>query len=149
MVVGVALFAAERRLRSHGLLGTLGLTALIAGMAMAVLDASAEAVVVLALAIPALTFAAYLGVVVTGKSLSADRTRARCGAEGLVGHIGMVRRPLDPVGQVAIDGELWRARRSWADEHAPAPAVGEAVVVERVSGLTLGVRRAEDWEVES
>jgi len=44
-----------------------------------------------------------------------------------------------------VDGALWRARPSWpdADEHL---AAGDAVVVERVSGLTLAVRRAEEWE---
>jgi membrane-bound serine protease (ClpP class) len=83
------------------------------------------------------------------KALAASRRRARCGADELVGHIGIVRRPLDPLGHVAIDGELWRARRSWADEDdAPPPGRGEIVVVDRVQGLTLSVRRAEEWEVE-
>ena len=39
----------------------------------------------------------------------------------------------------------WRARRSWPDE--PALAEGDQVVVEQVQGLTLSVRRAEEWEV--
>ena len=82
------------------------------------------------------------------KALAASRRRARCGAEGLVGHVGVVRLPLDPLGHVLVDGELWRARRSWAEEDEPPPAAGEAVVVDRVQGLTLSVRRAEEWEVE-
>ena len=45
-----------------------------------------------------------------------------------------------------VDGELWRARRSWADEQR-ALGEGEQVVVEQVQGLTLSVRRAEEWEV--
>jgi membrane protein implicated in regulation of membrane protease activity len=60
----------------------------------------------------------------------------------------VVRRSLDPLGQVAVDGELWRARRSWAEAEVPPPGEGEAVVVDRVEGLTLSVRRAEVWEVE-
>ena len=73
---------------------------------------------------------------------------ADCGAEGLVGHVGIVRRPLEPLGHVAIDGELWRTRRSGADEDEPPPREGEAVVVDQVHELTLSVRRAEVWEVE-
>ena len=50
-------------------------------------------------------------------------------------------------GQVFVDGALWRARRNWPDDPEEISA-GDAVVVERVSGLTLGVRRAEQWEEE-
>jgi membrane-bound serine protease (ClpP class) len=82
------------------------------------------------------------------KTYLAARRRVDCGAEGLVGHVGVVRRPLDPLGIIAVDGELWRARRSWAEEDAPPPHEGEPVVVECVHGLTLSVRRAEVWEVE-
>jgi membrane protein implicated in regulation of membrane protease activity len=42
---------------------------------------------------------------------------------------------------------LWRARNDWPDDPEPISA-GDSVVVERVSGLTLGVRRAEKWEVD-
>ena len=58
----------------------------------------------------------------------------------------MVRNWADGGGQVLVDGALWRARRSWADEEG-ALGEGDSVVVERVTGLTLGVRKAEDWEV--
>jgi membrane-bound ClpP family serine protease len=48
---------------------------------------------------------------------------------------------------IAIDGELWRARRSWASEDE-APEAGDTVIVDRVDGLTLSVRPAEVWELE-
>jgi membrane-bound serine protease (ClpP class) len=50
------------------------------------------------------------------------------------------------LGQVFVDGALWRARRSELDGEQPI-APGDPVVVERVSGLTLTVRPAEEWEV--
>ena len=46
-----------------------------------------------------------------------------------------------------VSGELWHARQSALDDDEPALAEGEKVVVERVNGLTLTVRRAEEWEV--
>jgi membrane protein implicated in regulation of membrane protease activity len=57
----------------------------------------------------------------------------------------VVRRWNGGDGQVFVDGALWRARPSWPDAHEEL-AAGDAVVVERVSGLTLAVRRAEEWE---
>src|SRR5918999_1201997 len=60
--------------------------------------------------------------------------------------VGVVRREIASIGDVQVAGELWRARRSWADDE-PAFREGEHVVVEAVHGLTLSVRRAEEWEV--
>ena len=77
------------------------------------------------------------------KALAARRARVRSGAEGLVGRVGEVaRRP----GQVFLDGALWRARQ-WSFDEDAALERGDPIVVERVDGLTLTVRRAEDWEV--
>ena len=98
---------------------------------------------------PIVVLGVTLGVVCLRKVLTVSRRRARGGGEGLVGHVGVVRLPLDPVGQVAIDGELWRARRCWSEDDEPAPGEGDPVVVNQVLGLTLSVRRAEAWEVEA
>lgn len=61
----------------------------------------------------------------------------RTGPEELIGARAEVRTPLDPEGQVWIEGALWRARL--AGERA-APRPGDRVVVEAVEGLTLVVR---------
>jgi membrane protein implicated in regulation of membrane protease activity len=107
---------------------------------------------ILALAVVLGTLAATAVVAATiataHRLVSAARRRNRCGAEGLIGHVGVVRRPLDPVGTVIVDGELWNARRSSIIDDDVAPDAGESVVVERVQGLMLTVRRAERWEIE-
>jgi membrane protein implicated in regulation of membrane protease activity len=46
---------------------------------------------------------------------------------------------------VLVDGALWRACSSWPDAEETI-GEGDPVVVERVKGLTLAVRKAEDWE---
>lgn len=74
------------------------------------------------------------------------RRRARTGAEGLVGRVGVLRSSPAPLGQVFVGGELWRARPFLGEEEALR--AGDPVVVERVSGLTLAVRRAEEWELD-
>jgi membrane protein implicated in regulation of membrane protease activity len=73
------------------------------------------------------------------------RHPARTG--GVIGRIGVVRRPLKPVGTVSVGGELWNARPAWTLEDM-TPDTGDKVVVESVEGLTLAVRPAETWEIE-
>jgi membrane-bound serine protease (ClpP class) len=78
------------------------------------------------------------------KVLAAHRDEpVRTGPEELVGARAEVRTPLDPEGQVWIEGALWRARLGGGESpggHAGAPRPGDRVVVEAVEGLTLMVR---------
>jgi membrane protein implicated in regulation of membrane protease activity len=62
------------------------------------------------------------------------RRRSSVGAHTLIGREAIVVHALDPVGQVTIDGERWKARA------ATGAAVGARVVIERIDGLTLEVR---------
>ena len=147
VIVGVVLLAAEAHLPTAGALGAGGIVALAGGGAMVAVASGLG----LALALPV---AAGVGVVAlgllllaTGKAARAGRLPARSGAAALVGRVGVVRSPLAPVGQVAVDGALWRARGAWdPDVDGPLDA-GQRVVVEDVDGLTVCVRRAEEWEL--
>jgi membrane-bound serine protease (ClpP class) len=84
--------------------------------------------------------------IATRKALATQSRRSRAGGEALSGRLGVVRNWSEDGGQVLVEGALWRARNSWADD-ADLLGEGDAVVVERVNGLTLAVRRAEEWEV--
>ena len=95
-----------------------------------------------------LATATVLTLVTMREARAISRRQVQNGTEGLTGHLGVVRRRIDPLGDVAVDGELWRARRSWATQDEPPPAEGDWVVVDSVHGMTLLVRRAEEWEVE-
>jgi membrane-bound serine protease (ClpP class) len=71
--------------------------------------------------------------------------RVHTGWEEMIGALGEVRVPLDPVGQVFVEGALWRAR---VDESgAPVPS-GARVRVREVDGLTLRVEPASAEEGE-
>lgn len=146
LVLGAALLVAEAHVTSYGALGATGTAAIIAAVALAVDDAGGSAALILAIVIPLALASGVLLLVAGRKVAEVSRRHARGGAEGLVGHVGVVRRALDPLGHVFVDGELWRAKLSYGEEDAP-PEEGEPVVVERVQGLTLSVRRAEEWEV--
>lgn len=144
LVIGAGLLVAEAHLPSYGALGTSGLVALVAGAAFAIDGAGGGALLILVVTV---TLAAVAGAVLLyagRQTLTAVRSRTLTGPEGLVGRLGVVRAA-GPGAQVFVDGALWRARPCWDEE---ALHEGDAVVVERVNGLTLGVRRAEEWELE-
>jgi membrane-bound serine protease (ClpP class) len=83
-----------------------------------------------------------------GKGLAVRRRLVRAGPESLIGHMGVVRSWANPTGCVMVDGALWTARRSLLDEEdAEELRAGDAVVVDQLDGLTVRVRRAEEWEV--
>jgi membrane-bound serine protease (ClpP class) len=81
------------------------------------------------------------------KGAAVRRRRIRTGPEALIGHMGVVRSWRETAGSVLVDGALWRARRSHAEGEQRELHEGDPVVVERLSGLTLTVRPAEEWEL--
>jgi membrane-bound serine protease (ClpP class) len=146
MITGAVLLVAEAHVVSYGALGVAGILALVAGAVLAVSAAGGSVAVALALAVPAALVTVALMLVAGRKALALRRRRPQGGSTGLIGRVGVVRRAPAPVGDVLVGGELWRARCSWVDGE-PALREGEHVVVEQVHGLTLAVRRAEEWEV--
>ena len=142
VLAGAGLMAAEAHVPTAGALGLIGLISLVA------VDASGgrPALVIVVALVLLLIAGAALATVVRGAA-SVARKGAKTGAEALVGHVGVVRNALEPVGQVFVDGALWNARLCAFEEPAVL-AAGDHVVVEQVKGLTLSVRRAEEWELE-
>ena len=148
VLVGATLVVAEAHVPSHGALGTAAAVALAAGIGLLASGAGLGAAAVLGATVAAALFSLALGLVIARKGLATRQIRARGGAEGLIGRLGEVRAAPEPVGRVFVDGALWRARR-WDLEGEPDLRPGDPVVIERVSGLTLTVRPAEEWEVEA
>ena len=77
-----------------------------------------------------------LFVFVISKGLLAQRRRAVTGEPGMVGAVGEARGRIDPTGKVFVKGEYWDAHSLEGAIHA-----GDEVVVERLEGRTLFVRR--------
>jgi membrane-bound ClpP family serine protease len=144
VLVGVTLLVAEAHLPA-GILGVAGAVTLVGGAAVAFSAAGGGLALVLAATIAAAAVVGLWLAVATRKALASQRRRTSSGREALSGRLAVVRNWTDTGGQVFVDGALWRARRSWADD-ADELVEGDSVVVEQVRGLTLAVRRAEDWE---
>jgi membrane-bound serine protease (ClpP class) len=135
ILLAFALFVTEAFVTSHGALAVGGVVSLIFG-GLLLFDTNSDAYEV---SVPIVIFtAALLGSFfawVIGKAVQARHREVHTGSEELVGAVGTVRSPLDPVGHVFVKGALWRARTRDDQELD----VGEQVVVEEVHGLTLTV----------
>jgi membrane-bound serine protease (ClpP class) len=145
--IAVALLLAELLLPTGGLLAFIGGVGLVASGIVALNSDSADSSAVGAALITAGVISVVSFVIIGRKVLAAHRdVPPQGGKEELIGAEGDVRVAVDPVGQVFIDGALWRARQS--DREGPI-ATGTRVRIESVDGLTLIVKPASDPNKES
>jgi membrane-bound serine protease (ClpP class) len=128
-----ALFAAEAKFASHGVLTVGGIALLTLGGLLLVDSPIPEMRVhlltALAVSIPLGAITAFLMSI----ALKARRNKMVSGAQGLVGETGVAQTALSPRGKIFVHGELWDAVSSANVD------VGEQVVVRRVDGLVLQV----------
>ena len=142
LVVGVVVVLIEAHVPSLGILGGPGVVALSAGAVLAVAGLGGG----LALAAVAGVLLAGTGIGVIGLSISKGAAvRKRRHRNAMMGRPGVIRKWSEPERTVLVDGALWNARPSHPE--CDEIRTGDRVIVERVSGLTLGVRKAEDWEL--
>lgn len=135
IVLAVALFAAEVKVASYGLLTVGGLVAMILGAMMLVDSELPELRVDPWTLLPVILVFAAFTIALVRLVLQAQRRRAQTGREGLVAQRGRAETALSPEGWVVVQGERWRARA------AEPVAAGEAVEVAAVEGLLLRVRK--------
>jgi membrane-bound serine protease (ClpP class) len=135
ILLAVALFVAEVKVASYGLLTVGGLVAMILGAMMLVDSSLPELRVDPWTLLPVILVFAAFTIALVRLVLQAQRRRAQTGREGLLAQRGQAESDLAPEGWVLVQGERWRAR---AAEHV---AAGETVVVEAVEGLLLRVRK--------
>jgi len=139
ILFGVVLLIAEIKVVSHGVLTVGGVVAMLLG-SMMLFDAP-EAAGALRLSwwviVPAVGSTAGLVVFALSFGVRALYRTPTTGAPGMVGQMAVVRVPLAPEGQVAVQGELWHA----VAQDGPI-AAGEPVTIVGVDGLTLTVAKA-------
>jgi membrane-bound serine protease (ClpP class) len=134
LIVGAfALFAAEAKFATHGVLTIGGITLLTLGGLLLVDSPLPEMRVhlltALAVSIPLGIITAFLMSI----ALKARRNKLVSGAQGLIGESGVAQSALSPRGKIFVHGELWDAISS-----SDVPA-GQLVVVRRIEGFVLQV----------
>jgi membrane-bound serine protease (ClpP class) len=134
MILGAfALFAAEAKFATHGIL-TIGGIALLTLGGLLLVDSPipemrVHLLTALAVSIPLGLITAFLMTI----ALTARRNKVVTGAQGLVGEMGVAQTALAPQGKVFVHGELWDAVAS------TALPPGQMVIVRKIDGLTLQV----------
>jgi membrane protein implicated in regulation of membrane protease activity len=150
LVTGVILIVLEAHVPSLGVLGVPGVVSLAAGAVLGVSALGGSIVFGIVLALALVGISGSVVALTLRQGLAVRRRRVSAGAEGLIGHLGVVRSWDEQSGKVLVDGGLWSARRSALlddDDDQLELHAGDQIVVERLNGLTLGVRPAEEWEL--
>ena len=135
ILFAIVLFLVEIKVTSYGLLTMGGIISLSLGGLMLIdtydpnLQVSKATIYTVAIGL-----AILLGIVVYLITRAQTR-KVSTGTEGLAGLIGEARSDISPIGTVYVNGELWKARSA-------APIIqGDEVIVERVEGILLVVKR--------
>jgi membrane-bound serine protease (ClpP class) len=146
LVFGIAMIIAEAHLPTHGILGASGVASLVAsGLLLYDTNSSAFGVSAPVVIAVGLILGGLLAFAVE-RAVQARSQPKRTGWEEMVGAVGEVRQPLAPVGQIFVQGALWRARLGGDNRDDRTLERGSRVRVESVEGLTLEVRPLEGEE---
>ncbi len=133
ILLAFVLFVLDIKAPTHGVLTLGGIISFVLGAFLLFNTSELEVpwATIIALALATAGFFAFA----IGKALSAQRLQPATGMEGMIGRVGVVRRALDPVGTVLVEGELWQA-----ESEAGPVAVGERVIITGYDGFRLRVR---------
>jgi membrane-bound serine protease (ClpP class) len=145
LALGLLLVVLETQITSHGLLAAGAIVCVALGAAALYTEPGTPTAPDVAVALPVIVvvvgmtagFAALITVVAI-RSRGAPQSPVLVGSLRVVGEVGKVARPLDPVGSVLAAGEEWTAR---SVDGRPIPR-GAPVSVVRRDGLTLYVEPA-------
>jgi membrane-bound serine protease (ClpP class) len=134
--IAVGVMLAELLLPTGGVLALIGAAGLVAAGVVAIENDANDGLGAGLITVGVISIA--VAWIVGRKVLSAHRDEpVRTGWEELLGREAEVRDPLDPEGQVWIEGALWKAR---VEDGAARITPGNRVLIERLDGLTLVVR---------
>jgi membrane-bound serine protease (ClpP class) len=136
-VVAIVLFVLELKVGGHAVFAVGGVAALIASGLLLFNTGGGAFSIDVPVVIVAAALLGGLTLFAVSKAVAARHGPVSTGWEELLGCDGVVRVPLEPVGQIFVQGALWRARLT--DPDAAGPRVGDRVRVDSVDGLTLSV----------
>jgi membrane-bound serine protease (ClpP class) len=135
ILLAIALFIAEIKITSYGVLTLGGIVAMTLGSIMLFESPEPYLRVSWYIILPTVATTAGFFIFALSFALKAQIAKPTTGREGLIGLRGRVLIPLRPEGKISVHGEYWNAE---SDEEI---AEGEVVEVVAVSELKLTVKR--------
>ena len=136
ILLGGILFIVELNTPTFGLLSAGGVVSILLGSLM-LMDTDDPAMQISrSVLYPTLATSVLIALGTLYLATKSAQIKPTSGAEGLVGATGVVKKALDPEGNVYVHGELWSAVCDGTID------VGEPVVVEKVEGLKVKVKKA-------
>jgi len=135
ILLGIGLLVAELFITSFGLLTAGGIASLVIG-SLILFSGSPGIEISRGLTAGVTAGIAAFFIFVIGAIIRGQRRAKATGAEGMVGKLAIAKTPLTPEGKVLAEGELWTARTE-----GDRIARGEQVIISKVEGLKLRVRR--------
>jgi len=136
ILFAMALFLIDIKVQSNGMLAAGGIVALVLGSLILMGGGTGAARISLVVIGTVAGATALFFAFVIGLAWRAQRRKTTTGSEGLVGERGTAVTALAPHGKVSVHGEYWEA------ESGEAIVAGAPVIVERVDGMLLRVRKA-------
>ncbi|MDR3579990.1 MAG: nodulation protein NfeD [Oryzomonas sp.] len=135
ILLALVFFIAEIKVVSHGMLTVGGVIAMVFGsLLLFESPASYLRVSWSVILVTVLATAGFFSVAIA-KALRVHRLKPATGPEGLLEQEGHAESEIAPEGKVFVNGEYWDA---WSDQPI---AAGSRVMVERVAGMRLKVRK--------
>jgi len=135
ILIGIILFILEIKVTSYGMLTIGGIISMTIGSLMLIDSPLPFLRISYSVIVPSLLFTISLFVLTMSLVIKAHRRKPETGAEELTGMEGEARTDIGVDGQVFVHGEIWEA---YSEEPIKA---GSKVLVEKVKGLKLKVRR--------
>ena len=133
LLAAAVLLVLEVKFTSHGILALAGIVCLVLGMLTLVAGPIPQMRVHAGTAIAAGIAFGLITVFLVRLAVRARHNKSLVGIDALLGQVAVVVKPLEPVGQVMVHGEIWQA-------HSATPAPRDTQVrVTAVDGLTLTV----------
>jgi membrane-bound serine protease (ClpP class) len=136
-VVAIVLFVLELKIGGHAVFAVGGIAALIASGLLLFNTGNGVFSIDVPVVIVAAALLGGLTMFAVSKAVAARHGPVSTGWEEMIGREGVVRVPLEPMGQIFVQGALWRAKL--ADPGVAPVPVGDRVRVDSVEGLTLNV----------
>ena len=138
ILLAIGLFILELKIASYGLLTLGGIISLTVGAMMLFDNPLPGFSIPWPTIIAVLLFVLGFVFIVVRLALMAHRGKVVTGAQGMIGERGTVLADFEKRGQIAVHGEIWKARTD-----TPL-AKGDKVEVVNIEGMLLSVKKIED-----